>query len=547
MKLFDVLQQHFNNELYEEVIFCYNVALDKRLGGERNEAMAQVFLADSHFHCGNLSEAKRLYYNSIKLYKSLTRAVPAKNLSEVEVRFRLHQCLVKLGKSEEALTVLAAIPAENAPPKVKYALYKLSAKFCKRRSLTNDRLKDMVFSCPTAFSCISDYLKCEGANADGDLMREVEDDGIRRYLEASVISAVCPFKAAQHLSTIAPAHSTFVRVEAGRFFNQVGLRSDAKSSLWKAFQSNNDLTDGMGLLAYLLYRDDDMKDLESLAVTIMDRNEHCMEAWICFGYLARLQNKLDRALHFAFKATTMTVGKAHSDALLLKANLLLDRERNESAAQHLHDLLAEDPRNLDAYEALVGLHLGSNRMREASSVLKQCISHMKQPLPGRVRVLEAAIKMRDESCNKDAEQILEETVERSPWLHDAVGMLIDAYKEQKCHEKGASLCQKILSTSVLDSAAAGRLYVQLADFLSQAGQQVEAHAALNKAHSLGSQTAQQRLAQLDGKLRCVQTPETNLPAPSTRLPDAPGAPRARRRGRSPPQSSPPPTLRLQFS
>lgn len=37
MWLFEVLQSHYNNELYEEIIFCYSIALDRRLSDDKND------------------------------------------------------------------------------------------------------------------------------------------------------------------------------------------------------------------------------------------------------------------------------------------------------------------------------------------------------------------------------------------------------------------------------------------------------------------------------------------------------------------------------
>ncbi|CAJ0932997.1 unnamed protein product, partial [Mesorhabditis belari] len=556
MWLFDVLQAHYNNELWDEVIFCYNIALDRRLGGDKNEALGQVYLADSYFYCGNYSEAKRLYYNSLKLYKGLARPITLKGLGEVEVRYRLHQCLNKVGKLDEALAVLAAIPVENSPPKVKYALYRLSLQLNSANSENIiSRLQDIVSSCPTVFRCTVELLKLGNAKAiTKQSIEEAEDDGVRGYLEAVATSSTEPFKAAEQLSRLPNCYSPTLRIEMGRLYNLVGLRTQAREQLWKAFQMDNDTTDGMGLLAALLAKEEDVKSLETLAINLMERNESSVEAWVAFGYLTKSQNKMDRALHFAFKATTMNKGRVNSDAMLLKAQILIDKDNIENAAQHLEELLVEDPRNIDAYEALVSLYISNARTSEAAGVVTRCGDVFGRPMPARIKMLDAAVRLKDDSNSKEARLILESIVEGHPYLADAVFMLIDLYKDSNAPQKGIDLCNSIINSCLLDSNLISKIHQSLGDFQKMASAielsakyACDAHISFNKAMTMGSLESQQKLVALDSALRYVHSPENVIPTIS-RISEAPGAPRARRRQRSP-RSSPPPTLapRLQFS
>lgn len=48
-------------------------------------------------------------------------------------------------------------------------------------------------------------------------------------------------------------------------------------------------------------QEEDVKNLESLAISLMHRNSGSNEASIAFGYLAKCQQKLDRALYFAYQ------------------------------------------------------------------------------------------------------------------------------------------------------------------------------------------------------------------------------------------------------
>lgn len=67
--------------------------------------------------------------------------------SESDIRFRLHQCLMRQGKHQEAMGVLESIPDQQRTPKVRAALGRLYANEERRNAnLTQQRRSGKVIS-----------------------------------------------------------------------------------------------------------------------------------------------------------------------------------------------------------------------------------------------------------------------------------------------------------------------------------------------------------------------------------------------------------------
>lgn len=94
-----------------------------------------VHCADSHFHLGEYRKAESLYKKSLQFRKFLLKAKGATKpnqethkdlLSDVDIKYQIHVCLMKLKSQLEALQVLQSIPGKQRTPKV--SLYFFSKK-----------------------------------------------------------------------------------------------------------------------------------------------------------------------------------------------------------------------------------------------------------------------------------------------------------------------------------------------------------------------------------------------------------------------------------
>ncbi|KHJ93615.1 hypothetical protein OESDEN_06469 [Oesophagostomum dentatum] len=133
------------------------------------------------------------------------------------------------------------------------------------------------------------------------------------------------------------------------------------------------------------------KELESLATQLMNSNENTVEACIAFGHCARVQGKLKTALYFAHKACNQTIfgDKPKSEAMLLKALVLLDLEKFDEAMRHLSAAIKRDVKNIDLYELQIVTYLQRAKIREARAAVSICMQNL--PNSPRARVLKAQV------------------------------------------------------------------------------------------------------------------------------------------------------------
>lgn len=86
-----------------------------------------VYYADAHFYLGKYRKAEALYKKALQFRKCLLKSKCAnkplqdgqKDLpSDIDIKFQIHLCLIKLKNSQEALQVLQSIPGKQRTAKV---------------------------------------------------------------------------------------------------------------------------------------------------------------------------------------------------------------------------------------------------------------------------------------------------------------------------------------------------------------------------------------------------------------------------------------------
>lgn len=89
--------------------------------------LVYVYCADSYFYLGKYRRAESLYKKSIQFRKCLLKSKGTtkpnqdgqKELaSDVDLKYQIYACLVKLKNPQEALQVLQSIPGKQRTPKV---------------------------------------------------------------------------------------------------------------------------------------------------------------------------------------------------------------------------------------------------------------------------------------------------------------------------------------------------------------------------------------------------------------------------------------------
>uniref|UniRef100_A0A1I7WN58 Small ribosomal subunit protein eS28 n=1 Tax=Heterorhabditis bacteriophora TaxID=37862 RepID=A0A1I7WN58_HETBA len=493
MKLFDHIQTLYNNELYEDLVFLYEMVPSSGNLSTKNEALMAVYAGDAYFQLERYCLSRRNYFKALQLYPQISRGITLKNFTDADVRFRYHKCLVKEKRFEEAIGVLAKIPESQASSKVRYAMAKLLATRDQKTigpSNATMHLQEVYLSCDSAFGTLSTLLR-NGSSVEEDASAiGTKLDGsivLKTWLQVQELlgkgQTEKALKLLRNLGTTNPK----VMIEMARIYYSLGMKEEARAELSKAHSLDNEQYEGMDLLALLFAQDRvcHLKDLESLATQLMNKNENTVEAWIAFGHLARCQGKQQTAIHFAHKACSLNVlgGRPRSEAMLLKALVLLDLESNyqfvldkiDDALRHLSDAIRNDPRNMDLYEAQVSVHLQRAKIREARAAVCVCLQNM--PTDPRARVLKATVLL-------------------------------------------ATSGGSARDNPMVPMHSMGRMHHMLGDFLSKTGHASRAYEHTNTAITKGYENANAQMSGLESAL-AYQTPPAATPSVRGVCPRAP--------------------------
>lgn len=539
MQLFDHIQTLYEEELYEDLVFLHEMVPNWDSLDTKNEALMAVYVADAYFELEKYSLSLLNYFRALQLYPQVSRYIQHKHFSDTEVRFRYHKCLVKEKKYEEALAVLAKIPSNQHIPKVRYAMAKLLAgKDHKGANMSILYLQDVYTNCVSAFGCLATVLR-SGASVAGTLDVDSITDGLRgsgaanltTWLEAQKLLGAGQTEQALKTMSLLGTNNPKILTEIGLVYHTLGMRHEARSELAKAHSLDSEQHYAMDTLA-LLYAQNTppmVKELETLATQLMNSDENTVEAWIAFGHCARCQGKLKTALYFAHKACNKTVlgDRPKSEAMVLKALVLLDLEKFDDAMRHLSAAIKRDLKNIDLYELQIVTYLQREKIREARAAVAICMQNL--PSSPRARVLKAQVLLATANGKEEAQSILEDVVFAHPYLLEAVWLLIGQYDSTHNYQKGTEVLKKLTENSMVPFHSMGRLHHQLGEFLSKTGMPAAAYHHANLALTKQFEEASVQMTHLEPTLSFHTPPMPTTPvcAPS----ECPGAPRVRGRQR----------------
>lgn len=471
--VYDSICKLYALELYEDVTALLELSSSELASlSQIQAANVNSIAADSYFQCDNFTKSQEAFYRSITITKTLMKAPKELKFNEAELKFRLHRCLLKQGKREEAMGVLGSIPEEEMTPKVKSALARLHSvvdpreqKGAANQTAVNSIAyhKKVVEDCPEAINSLSFVVRSGMRSEDLNRWPHTAHEWLRAQ---EAIAEQNITKAISILSAVAN-NNLKILVELGRLHYALGERQKAAVQLQRAHSLDVGCSYSMDILAYILAQDDKLKELESLAATLMDSHES-PEAWVAYAFLAKCQRKSDKALYFAQKACFMCESQVQPMAMLLKALVLMDKRKFDDAIQHVRDALVFTPNDFDLYETLVQAYLMQNKLQEARLAACNC-RHQLGKDNARALYLCATVSAKDDSTIKDAQKLLEKAISLSPHLLDAVFLLAELYDRTHNYEKAITLLKKQAETTVNS-----RLHRLLGDFLSKTNRPTDA-------------------------------------------------------------------------
>ena len=117
-----------------------------------------------------------------------------------------------------------------------------------------------------------------------------------------------------------------------------------------------------------------MRELENLAVRLMNLSEDHPQPWVAMGYFCHLSKKSPKSVYFAHKACTLD--SRNEEALLLKGRVLSDLKKLPEAINHFKEALSVAPHRYEVHKGLVDCYLGLSRQREAVNFATGCCKNL---------------------------------------------------------------------------------------------------------------------------------------------------------------------------
>lgn len=96
----------------------------------QNKCQISVYYADSLYYLEKYSQAENTYIQALQLKKNIVKNKNATKLSDhlkditsdLEIKYKIHLCYIKLKQVQKALSVLQSIPARSRIVKINMAL-----------------------------------------------------------------------------------------------------------------------------------------------------------------------------------------------------------------------------------------------------------------------------------------------------------------------------------------------------------------------------------------------------------------------------------------
>jgi len=438
-----------------------------------------MYLADSLMELREWRRAEPVYRQILHAKKqSRSKPVPGivinssnlinDNCSEVEVKYKLHQCYLNMGQSNnQAINILQSIVAKSRTPKVNMALAKLyHAANMERPAMAAYR--EVVRECPLAAEAIRGLLQLgvkpreiQEMTAESDVDNN-NTDWLNDWLAGQFKLYSKDYDGAVRDLVTVEANvlqgSPSCTVDIGVAHHWAGHQDQAMLCLARAATMAPLTMRGMDSLAALYADAGKVRELESLATRLMGMSEEQPQPWVALGYYCHLTKKSQKAVYFAHKACLLD--PRNVEALLLKGRVLLDLKKLPDAMNHFREALGFASHRYEAHKGLIDCYLGLSRQREAVTMATSACKHLGNS--PRALTLYASVLLNEPLSCARAKSLLEKA-SVSGYL-PAVYKLVELLDREGASQRAIDLLQHHLTHS-----STATLHQKLADMLIKSG------------------------------------------------------------------------------
>jgi len=491
--MFEHIKLMYQAELYEDLkqLLCVVLSMiDGNPGGDAEilslpqKYQSLIYYGDALYQLGEYKKAESILMRSLLVRKSLDKSkvktVSSVELTaEVDVKYKIYQCLYKMKQYAEALQVLENINTKKRTPRINLAL----AKFHLREGRSRSAIacyKEVIREHPLSLDALTGLLRLGMRGVDlmtyiMNTIPQVSCDWLTTWIKGHAHMGAKEYSSAittfRHLET---RHGIKDNVMVLSFLGEASFHAGHYAQAITHFRRIHAVDPlclrNMDMFAYLLAKEKKYTDLQNLAQNLLSVSEHSVEPWVAMGYSSlhspsQTKNKTIRAIYCAQKAYSLD--SLCVLALVLKGTGLLDMKKSQQAMQHFTEAVKMAPNRFEAYQGCVDCCMSNRKFEEAQAWAMRAWKTIGNN--ARTYTLFASVLAKDPKSIGKAKQFLTRAMAYDPNLLDPVYIMVDIYMQEQEFAKGTELLRKML-----ENHSTTRLHEQLAHCLTNLNQSAEA-------------------------------------------------------------------------
>ncbi|KAF7393315.1 anaphase-promoting complex subunit 7 isoform X1 [Vespula maculifrons] len=460
--LYEQIKLLYNQSLYSNVISLANLVLS--LSEHNSELLpvhgkfhVYVYYADAHFYLGKYRKAEALYKKALQFRKCLLKSKCTnkplqdgqKDLpSDIDIKFQIHLCLIKLKNSQEALQVLQSIPGKQRTAKINMALAKMFHEQGMERSAITT-YKEVLRECPLALEAAEGLLSLgiKGIEVNSLIVGCAANlsnlDWLNTWIKAHAqihnreyTHAVVTLRS---LDTINLLRDNFnLLTTMGECYYYAGDDKNALLCLRRARLIEPDVMTGVDIYAAVLYKTHHIKELERLISVITTNSENIGEIYVAMAYSLYASKKYNRAN--TLTAQALNLNPNDIEATILRGNILIEQKKYQDALFFFRHAVQLKPYRYEPHKGLIDCLVGMHRLREALNIASGSCKQLGHT--PRVLTLYASVLMKDPVSVGKAKNLLEKALSQDEVYLPTVYLLAEIYEQEMNLEAAIELLER---------------------------------------------------------------------------------------------------------
>ncbi|KAF5291187.1 hypothetical protein FQA39_LY14429 [Lamprigera yunnana] len=450
----------YEQELYSGMVRLGELAIS--IFDQKQDASVQyikfqlyVYYAEALYNTQQYLTAENMYVSALQIRKGIMKSKSTSKMyegdkeffSDINIKYKIHLCCLKLKRSQKAIEVLQSISARMRTPKINMALGNLYRDSGMERPAVSC-FKEVLKECPLAMDAVENLLKLgvKGTEVNSLMLGATAESGwisvwLRGLAEMNLReykSAIATFKSLDIPGVLKNNSSLLVNI--AQCYNLLCEDKKAVSVLQRVAQNDPNFITGRDLLSTLLSnssKKEHHRELERL-IPDLEMSLWSSEHWVVMGYHMYINSKYERAAYFGQQACLLN--KRNVEALLLKAATFMQLNKYHEASLHYGQALQYCPNRFESNYGLVQSYISMNRVREAVTFANKACKQMDHTPTA--LTLYASVLLKDPMNASRARNMLERAITNDSNCTQAVCMLAEQLEHEQSYDEAIVLLKK---------------------------------------------------------------------------------------------------------